>query len=235
MGPFATDRSRSVAGYNESACGGVQIGKGSGLKRRRPQGLVGSSPTRRTTAASIVKPTWKVERAIQLSEAGWNNCQISRELGVHRQTVSDWVRRRSRVGPCPGYSRNPSCPRCPGQRETFRGLTAFAYAYLLGLYLGDGWIASHRRGVYRLRIFLDRGYPQIVAECEAAVSIVMPDSKAAVYRRKHENLDEVGSYSKHWLHLFPQHGPGRKLSAGSPSSPGRNESPRCTLADFCAG
>jgi hypothetical protein len=50
----------------------------------------------------------------------------------------------------------------------------------------------------------------IVAECVAAVSIVMPASKAAVYRRKRENLDEVGSYSQHWPHLFPQHGAGHK-------------------------
>jgi hypothetical protein len=50
----------------------------------------------------------------------------------------------------------------------------------------------------------------VVAECEAAVEIVMPNSKVAVYRRNRERLDEVGSYSPHWPHLFPQHGPGRK-------------------------
>ena len=38
----------------------------------------------------------------------------------------------------------------------------------------------------------------------------MPASKTAVYRRRDERLDEVCSYSKHWPHLFPQHGPGRK-------------------------
>ena|SRR6476646_7413606 len=157
-----------------------------------------------------MKPAWQVKRARQLAKEGWNNCEISREIGVHRRTVSDWVGQRTRAGPRVAYSRRSTCPRCPGEREPFRGLTAFAYAYLLGLYLGDGWIASHRRGVYRLRIFLDRRYPRIVAECEAAVSIVMPQSKASVYRRKRENLDEVGSYSQHWPHLFPQHGAGRK-------------------------
>ncbi len=30
-----------------------------------------------------------------------------------------------------------------------------AYVYLLGFYLGDGSIASHHRGVYRLRLTLD--------------------------------------------------------------------------------
>ena len=139
-----------------------------------------------------------------------NNCQISREIGVHRRTVSDWVARRTRAGPRKEFSRRASCLRCPGWVDAFPVLTAYAYAYLLGLYLGDGWLASHRRGVFRLRIFLDRRYPLIVAEAVTAASIVMPESKAAVYRRKNENLDEVGSYSKHWPHLFPQHGPGVK-------------------------
>ena len=33
--------------YNRSACGGVETGKRDGLKHRWPNGLVGSSPTRR--------------------------------------------------------------------------------------------------------------------------------------------------------------------------------------------
>lgn len=100
--------------------------------------------------------------------------------------------------------------RCAGTRDALPGMTAYAYAYLLGLYLGDGWIASHPRSVFRLRIYLDRRYPIIVAECEAAVAMMMPASSTAVYRRLRENVDEVGSYSQHWPHVFPQHGPGRK-------------------------
>jgi hypothetical protein len=110
----------------------------------------------------------------------------------------------------------------------------YAYAYLLGLYLGDGWIASHPRGVYRLRIFLDRRYPIVVAECEAAVQIVMPNSKVAIYRRKDENLDEVGSYSRHWPHLFPQHAADESTNARSRSSPGRSGSSSGIPAACCA-
>jgi hypothetical protein len=163
-----------------------------------------------------MKPQWQVEQALRLSDEGLNNCQIARRIGVSRRTVSDWVRGHTRLrrpvalrrrSTIPGQG---ACLRCSATAPFVPCLTVHAYAYLLGLYLGDGWIASHARGVYRLRIFLDRSYPLIVAECEAAVSIVMPASKAAVYRRKRENLDEVGSYSQHWLHLFPQHAPGRK-------------------------
>ncbi len=103
-----------------------------------------------------------------------------------------------------------TCPRCPNSTEFLPGITAFAYVYLLGLYLGDGTISSHRRSVYHLRIFLDRAYPRIVQECEAAMSIVLPASKVGVARSKAARLDEINSFSKHWPHLFPQHGPGPK-------------------------
>jgi hypothetical protein len=78
------------------------------------------------------------------------------------------------------------------------------------MYLGDGMISTHPRGVYRLRIFLDRAYPVIVAECAAAMSIVMPASRASVYRHPHDRVEEVNSFSQHWLHLFPQHSAGMK-------------------------
>ena len=82
------------------------------------------------------------------------------------------------------------------------------YAYLLGLYLGDGCIATHHRGVYRLRIILDEKYPGILSEAERAMQSVMPFSR--VGRVQRPGCVEVGSYSKAWPCLFPQHGPGKK-------------------------
>lgn len=38
----------------------------------------------------------------------------------------------------------------------------------------------------------------------------MPTSKASVYPHPHQNVDQVGSYSKAWPCLIPQHGPGKK-------------------------
>lgn len=159
-----------------------------------------------------MKPAWQVERALQLSDAGWNNCQISRELDVDRRTISDWVRGRTRLRrPTHSYRRGATtCPRCPGWTEFIPGVTAHAYAYVLGLYLGDGLISAHPRDVYRLRVFLDRAYPLIVEECRAAIGIVMPASKVGVLRHKQAYMDEVYSFSKHWPHVFPQHGSGPK-------------------------
>lgn len=84
------------------------------------------------------------------------------------------------------------------------------YAYLLGMYLGDGTISRHPRGVYKIRIVCDSQYPRIVDECRQAIDALMPGQRAHVQQRRPSRCVEVSMYSKHWPCLFPQHGPGRK-------------------------
>jgi hypothetical protein len=85
-----------------------------------------------------------------------------------------------------------------------------AYAYLLGLYLGDGCLSEQRRNVYRLRIVLDARYPAVINECTDAMAEVLPANRAGVQRKRLERAVEAGISSKHLPCLFPQHGPGRK-------------------------
>ena len=82
-----------------------------------------------------------------------------------------------------------------------------AYAYLLGLYLGDGMLTSAPRRVWRLRIFLDQRYPLIIERCKWAIHQV--SWHGAGTARKVGCL-EIFSNWKHWLCAFPQHGPGPK-------------------------
>lgn len=103
-----------------------------------------------------------------------------------------------------------SCARCSGVHE-LDTLPAALYAYAFGMYLGDGCILKHPRGVWRLEITLDSIYPGIISECAEAVAAVMPDSKVAIYTdHGRGRFALVRSYSKAWPCLFPQHGPGRK-------------------------
>ncbi len=81
------------------------------------------------------------------------------------------------------------------------------YAYLLGLYLGDGCISSMHRGVYSLRIACCDAYPSLTNECEEAMHVVRP---GAVFRVRSQGCTYVTALWKHWPCLFPQHGPGRK-------------------------
>lgn len=156
-----------------------------------------------------------VDEATRLAAGGLPSATIARRLGVPRSTIRGWVRGETpRRASCPQESR---CDACSGAAHRFAELPR-QYLYLLGMYLGDGCIASHPRGVYRLRIILDAVYPSIIDECERAMRAVMPANKVGrVVRRGggYENSRdgsniELTSYSRGWPCLLPQHGLGRK-------------------------
>lgn len=84
-----------------------------------------------------------------------------------------------------------------------------AYAYLLGIYLGDGYLAFTGRS-WQLVVSLDSAYPRIVDEVATAIRASLPDVSAHVRTVRGTNTIRIDSGSKHWPELFPQHGPGRK-------------------------
>jgi hypothetical protein len=154
-----------------------------------------------------------VAEALRLrDEDGLGATRVARRLGLSLGTVRDW-----HAGKLPSHSRStqrngdplpPSCPACGHHEHRFDRLPR-EYVYLLGLYLGDGTIASHPREVFKLRIFLDRKYPGIIWECMAAMKATLPENR--VNRRLTvSNCYEVYAFSRSWPCLFPQHGPGRK-------------------------
>jgi Homeodomain-like domain len=140
-----------------------------------------------------------VEAALNLAQSGANATEIARRLSVPRRTVCDWL-----SGSLPHA---PACAAGCNAAHRFGELPA-AYAYLLGLYLGDGSIATHPRGVYRLRFSLDTRYPDIIDQCVTAIAAVAPGNR--VGQVSHGTWVEVYCYSKSWPCLFPQHGPGKK-------------------------
>src|SRR3954447_5183276 len=83
-----------------------------------------------------------------------------------------------------------------------------AYLYLLGQYLGDGHIRKNS-GSGSLGICCCTDYPEILAEVEWAMRTSLGAS--VFYRsRRDAACVTVESTTTHWLHLFPQHGPGTK-------------------------
>jgi hypothetical protein len=123
-------------------------------------------------------------------------------------TVKDWLGGRLPRHVLPDASTDYLCRRCGHARHEFLTLGA-SYAYLLGLYLGDGYVSSHPRGVYQLRIVLDTRYPGILQTAAAAVQ-TLSDGTVAIRRRRSERCADVSAYSRSWPCLFPQHGPGPK-------------------------
>ena len=85
----------------------------------------------------------------------------------------------------------------------------YSYAYLLGLYLGDGHLAGNGRS-WQLVVSLDRAHEEIIEECRIAMLLTMPWRVPRLRTHATDRCVRVASMAKAWPDLFPQHGPGRK-------------------------
>lgn len=141
------------------------------------------------------------EEAILLLRRGVTNRVVAAHLGIPRGTVG-WWRHQDRQQRGERYEQPTDCPRCTG-----REIDQAAYSHLLGLYLGDGHIVSKYKQ-HHLSVFCDASWPGLITAVEQAMQRVMP--QPSVGRRHIQGCVEVKSYSKHWVCLFPQHGPGKK-------------------------
>jgi hypothetical protein len=142
-------------------------------------------------------------RAVALMERGISLRSISMSTGISRATLHDWREHPVSVNPrafCPRCAPSPVLPEPQAD-----------YAYLLGLYLGDGCISlagARDKKVWKLRIACADAWPGLIQECARAMIAIRPDNK--VFTQQHPGCTEVVSTSRHWPCLFPQHGPDRK-------------------------
>ncbi len=160
-------------------------------------------------------PPEDVVRALALGDEGLTATAISRILGLPRRTVHEWLHGRVPRGRLGLKNLCSSCGQAPHEPDDLPP----AYLYLLGVYLGDGCISAHPRGVYRLRLFLDAKYPGIIDEVTAAIRAVRPRNSVGrqghaseIAKRPCNELTtiELTSYWRSWPCLLPQHGPGMK-------------------------
>ena len=84
-----------------------------------------------------------------------------------------------------------------------------AYAYLLGVYLGDGDIARLPRA-YVLRVYLHHSQHDVIERVRRSISTLLPNNRVNASRRRGSAVVVVTCYSQSWPAIFPQHGPGRK-------------------------
>ncbi|MFJ6081945.1 hypothetical protein ACIQI8_11120 [Streptomyces sp. NPDC092369] len=135
-------------------------------------------------------------RVLALVAEGRSLNSVSRETGVSRAAIRSW---QQRLEPLPRIASPDAGP--PADHH--------AYAYLLGLYLGDGCISAHPRGTgHYLRIACADAWPGLIQLCREAITKVRPG--VGVHCLQKVGYTMVTSYSRHWPRLFPQHGPGKK-------------------------
>jgi hypothetical protein len=156
---------------------------------------------RRWWEHTFVRSQAEIDTVLALAAEGHSDTVIAGLTGIPRSTVRDW-----RVGRLPGRVRARSCPICVPRSVD---LPPAEYIYLLGLYLGDGYISRGPR-TYCLRFFLDSAYPGIVEACRLSLEAVRPGKQAWSQQCKSSRCRVVAMWSNHWPCLFPQHGPGRK-------------------------
>ena len=154
----------------------------------------------------MTRPRKDLEAVRDLLDQGLSVAEAARRAGIPRSTVRTWLAEGldetldARIdGPPVGRP----CEFC----QYIRGLSENTYAYLLGLYLGDGHLSEHERGVFKLRIYQDNKYPFLIHQCKIAMKWTIPNVVGIVQR---EGCKEIYSFSKHWVCLFPQHGDGPK-------------------------
>ncbi|GGN04471.1 hypothetical protein FHR83_001256 [Actinoplanes campanulatus] len=144
------------------------------------------------------------ERALKLRAEGMPFGEICRDLGLPRRTVGHWFygnRPRRRA------EREASTPRCARCTDPPYDLdNPQDYAYLLGLYLGDGHLVTTTK-VPVLRVYCTASWPGLIDACETAMLRVLA---LRVQRINRQGCVAVQSYSNHWPCLLPQHGPGPK-------------------------
>jgi hypothetical protein len=98
------------------------------------------------------------KQAVELIGRCFNDCEVAAALGIPRTTVRDW-----RHG-CTAERRlmiREGCAACGQAEHDFASLPGPGYAYVLGMYLGDGDISRLPR-TWRLRISLDMMWPGIM-------------------------------------------------------------------------
>lgn len=119
-------------------------------------------------------------RALALLAEGRSLSSVSRMTGVSRSAIRDW---RTRIEP------RRSGTDCTGRAS------GPAYAYLLGLYLGDGCISPQPHGGHALRIACGDAWPGLIDACEQAMRAVRPgNSVCRVHIRRlcADSLDAAG-------------------------------------------
>jgi Homeodomain-like domain len=138
----------------------------------------------------------RFRRVQELAGTGLSDYKIAARTGVNRSTVQRWR-----------YRELPPLARV---LEGWELPDSVAYSYLLGCYLGDGWVSFKPPSSFTLRVACDQRYPVIIAEVRAAMETTFPGRQATQFPSSTGASDVVGICHPGIGQAFPQHGSGRK-------------------------
>lgn len=136
------------------------------------------------------------QKVLEYYNNGLNQTEISKLTNIPRRTIGDWIKQPQKenifISPKEYIINN-------GLEDT--------YSYILGLYLGDGYINETAR-TWRLRIFLDIKYSKLNEFIIQELQKLFPKNKVGIIDFK--TYWGISIYSNKIISLFPQHGEGMK-------------------------
>lgn len=155
------------------------------------------------------------KRILEYWEKGYSKKGISRALNIPRRTVIDCIQRYGTIDQLEAVFAELQTPLLlsilQGEREDTQNICE-AYAYILGMYLGDGNISKLRK-IYRLRITLDAKYPDIIQRCSDKLKQLFSENAVGAIRHFYAgrlSYINVSLCKKDLPIFFPQHGIGKK-------------------------
>lgn len=148
------------------------------------------------------------EKVIELHKKGINNVQISKITNIPRPTVVGWVNGKINV------SKNKKNVEFDPEKYIKDNNLEKEYSYILGLYLGDGYISKQSR-TFKMRICLDIKYDNLNLFAIQKLSTLFPNNKPHVLKLKNKitnlfNQIILSIHNNNLNLLFPQYGVGKK-------------------------
>ena len=145
----------------------------------------------------FVRSAAEVERVRTLFLMGLGDSEISRRTGIPRSTIKSW--RLARIVK----------PRRHCLELHWRPLDQVAYSYVLGLYLGDGYVAVGHTSS-SLTFVLDDCYPRIIESARVALLSVFAGRTVNIAPKHGEAATVLRVNGPEPAAAFPHHGDGKK-------------------------
>jgi hypothetical protein len=136
----------------------------------------------------------------ELLQAGVAERKIAELTGVGRGTVNAWRHGRGTT----------NLLRVEPAHAGWRPPDARAYCYLLGIYLGDGYLTVKSPRAASLVVTLDAAHLSVVDEVAASLGAVFPQRRATRHGRAGGSVAAVQLSDPALPFAFPQHGAGHK-------------------------
>lgn len=147
------------------------------------------------------------DQCIALKDQNYNNCQIAKMTNIPRETIKTWFKN----GFQPKFKLQERLLNTPIIIEEFLKNKEPEYAFILGFYLGDGYINGFKnRNTQKLRLYNDSKYPILNDLILKSLRSIFPNRKSYIYKQKQHNCCEISVYDPNLSIIFPQHGKGKK-------------------------